>query len=126
MDRTKQYPILTLDEGWEIARNGQPQEGTVLSEAEIVTVYNGDTFVITTTLPKEPIRSAALRITAKQILVKLFLDDTYVYGYGEELHKQGRMLKRGFLTVPLPEGWEGKTTDAVLLSIAPVLLTMPN
>ena len=109
LDREKRYPILTLDEGWVITRNGETLEEKPLSELHLSKVRNGDVFLMETTLPEDAVLSAALRITVKQAWMQVSLNGEPFYEYGEDLYAQGRMLKRGFLIVPLPSDYEGGT-----------------
>ena len=130
LDRKKLYPILTLDEDWQVTRNGTTLQTLPLSRNHLEAVHNGDVFVMETTLPEEEILSAAIRLTIKQAQTTVFLNDVQFYEYGEALHAQGRMLKRGALTIPLPAGWQGgtlkirlKATEAQAFSIlGPVIL----
>ena len=119
LERKKQYEMLTLDEGWVVTRNGQTLEGTSLSAVSLGAVQNGEFIELSTVLPEKDITSAALQITIKQAVTELFLDGELFYEYGGDLRSQGRMLKRGFLTVTLPHDWQGKTLTMRLLVAEP-------
>lgn len=130
LDRPRRYALVTLDEDWVVTRNDEAPKTETLSALSLGTVHNGEVFEMRTTLPKESIRSAALRITIKQAVTEMFLDGKRFYVFGEERHKEGKMLKRGFLTVPLPTGWEGKelairlcaTESKAFSGLGPVIL----
>ena len=45
LDRKKLYPILTLDEDWQVTRNGTTLQTLPLSRNHLEVVHNGDVFV---------------------------------------------------------------------------------
>ena len=118
-DRAKKYPILTLDEGWQVTRNGAALQALPLSRNHLETVHNGDVFTMETTLPEEEMLSAAIRITVKQAQTTVYLNDEPFYEYGEALRAQGKMLRRGVLTIPLPANWQGGTLKVRLQATEP-------
>ncbi len=108
LDIPQRYEKTPLDSGWEYTERGISRGLISLSRTELPDVREGDTYEIERVLPDTHLPTPAIMITAKQAILEISLDGEEIYRYGRDLHGEGRMLKRGFFIVPIPEDYGGK------------------
>ena len=108
LNRADRYPVYTLNNGWEILKNGIDWPGDSLPGIEMNRVKRGEVWEIKTTLPREDIPGATLYFRTLQAVVDVEMNGTRIYTYGHDLYEEGRMLKRGFCMVALPAGYMGQ------------------
>lgn len=108
LNRRQRYPVYTLNDGWQIEKNGTLLPSESLLEPDMFRVKDSEVWTITTTLPLENIPGATLYFRTLQAVVEVELDGTEIYSYGRDLHESGKMLKRGICMIPLPQGFMGK------------------
>lgn len=119
LDQTPRYPVQTLNEGWIVTHNGRDISGERLDRTRFSDVRIKDTATLETALPEENIPGAALFFRTLQSAVEVELDGEIIYSYGQDLHEEGRMLKRGLCMANLPAGYEGKTVIIRFMATEP-------
>ena len=120
LNRTQRYPVYTLNEGWQIRRNGALLPADSLLEPDMSRVGDNEVWTITTKLPLENIPGAALHFRTLQAVVEVDVEGEEIYSYGRDLYEQGRMLKRGICMVSLPHGYMGKTVTIRFTATEPL------
>ncbi len=101
--------IIALTDGWSITYNGESKNDISLSEADIPVADTGDTFILVHSLSDYRIKSACLQIKTVHATFQVYLDDELIYDFSSNLYKEHRMLPMGYVYVPLPDTYPGKT-----------------
>ena len=110
LSREEEHPVLTLDEGWFITRNGEPLEEDTLTKIDTGIVMYGEVFTLSRTLPDEHVwPSACLWFRNLHTMATLELDGEAFYSSGAEQFAEGKMVGRLICNAELPADWEGKT-----------------
>ena len=120
LNRTQRYPVHTLNEGWQIRRNGELLPADSLLEPDMSRVGDNEVWTISTKLPLEHIPGAALYFRTLQAVVEVDVEGEEIYSYGRDLYEQGRMLKRGICMVSLPHDYMGKTVTIRFTATEPL------
>ena len=110
LSRSEEHPVLTLDEGWLVTRNGERLEEDTLTGIDTGIVMYGEVFTLSRTLTEENVwPSACLWFRNIHTMATVELDGEEIYSSGAEQFAKGDMVGRLICNAVLPAGWEGKT-----------------
>lgn len=101
--------IIALTDGWNITYDGNTKNDISLEEAALPVANTGDTFIFVHKLQDYGIRSACLQIKSIHASFKVYLDGKLIYDYCSDLLKEKCIIPMGYIYVPLPDDYAGKT-----------------
>lgn len=101
--------IIALTDGWSIVYDGGSKDDIALSKADIPVADTGDTFILMHELSDYGIRSACLQIKTVHASFQVYLDDELIYDYASDALKAHRIIPMGYVYVPVPDNYPGKT-----------------
>lgn len=121
---------IVVADNWSVTVNGNLQEESRLSEVFFPVTNIGDNAELTTVLPDNTLKRPVMRLWIYHSIVRVYVDDELIYSYGEQLHKDGKMVGNGMHWIDLPDNCSGKkvkicfdvTEDAAFSSINPIYL----
>lgn len=125
------HPLVQLDSGWTISRDGKSHPIESLSTASIGLANKGDVITISTILPFiEDIPQATLEFRSLLSTVDVYIDNVLVYSCGYDYSIKNLMLPKYHHFVPLPNDSYGKelrivfsaTEDNAFSSFSPFYL----
>lgn len=123
------YPVIDLNEGWQLSRNGEEPIETALKGYVTGDYPKGETFTLTRTLPNDTVHpSGCIYFRNLHAAVTVLIDGEELYTSGIEKYKKGLMVGRLLCYVPLPEDYSGKeltisieaTRDDAFYGLGPV------
>ena len=110
LNRREQYPVLELDAGWQVVRNGAVLEENALTAIDTGPVRKDETFELSRVLEEENVwPTACLFFRNLNTAETLMLDGEEIGSSGETRYAQGRMVGRLVCYVRLPEDWRNRT-----------------
>jgi len=90
-----------LDSNWSVKCGDLETEGPRLSDINLGHLKKGDTLVLSTYLPKEPVPSGALMFRSLLSTVSVKIDEKLVYEYGQDYFEKGLMIPKHYNFVPI-------------------------
>ena len=96
--------MVEQDQPFDIILDGQEYHGIPLQEFSVPLLKAGQEITYSSRL-KGALKSPALRILLTHSSARVFLDDTLIYEYGQD---KSLMYGYGYLTIPLPQDYEGR------------------
>ena len=108
------YPLVQLDSGWTISRDGKSHPIESLSTASIGLANKGDEISVSTTIPYiGNIPQTTLEFRSILSTVDVYIDDELIYSYGYDYTINNLMLPKFHHFIPLPKHSDGKTIEIV-------------
>ncbi|MBQ6733728.1 MAG: GGDEF domain-containing protein [Lachnospiraceae bacterium] len=108
--RKEMHPVLELDAGWQVERNGSLLPEDTLTKIATGDVGKEESFTLTRVLTEENVwPSAALFFRNLHTAAVVSLDDEVIYTSGTDRYAQGKMVGRLLCYVEMPADWEGRT-----------------
>lgn len=97
--------LVEQDQPCDLSLDGQPCPAVSLKDFSYPLFQAGQEICYSMKL-KGSVRTPALRLLVTHSTVRVFLDDTLLYEYGQDKHL---MYGYGYLSIPLPQDYEGRT-----------------
>jgi diguanylate cyclase (GGDEF)-like protein len=113
---SSRYDLVQLEEGWTVSRGEERHTPPQLSRASIGIMNKGDTVTLQTTLPTKGVVPACIEFRSILSTVDVYVDGDQVYSYGHDLAKQNKMLPKYIHFVPVPDDYQGKKIEIVMVA----------
>lgn len=105
-----QFELVQLDNGWTISRDNESWDPDSLTNPRRSTgaINKGDVIRLKHILPDSHLNPTTISFKTTLSSVKVFVEDSLIYSFGDEYVESGRMLPKMHNFVQLPSGFQGK------------------
>ncbi len=113
---SSRYDLVQLEEGWTVSRGEEHHIPPQLSKTSIGIMNKGDTVTLQTTLPTKGVVPACIEFRSILSTVDVYVDGEHIYSYGHDLAEQNKMLPKYIHFVPVPDDYQGKKIEIVMVA----------
>lgn len=108
------YERIKINSSWEIKYQDHTYYCDSLSQQSLPSVKKGEHIEISTILSEYPFEQAILDFVTHCSVIKVYIDHTLIYEYGEKEALNGGLVGSGNMYVPLPENYAGKNLTIII------------
>ena len=107
-EREYNYPIVELNDGWDVIVNGETINDQHLSDIEVGVQNPGDKVTLSKVIPYDEIMSPAVYYRSALMQMSSTVDGGYAINYGREEAEAGKLIPKNGNYIPLPDDFPGK------------------
>ena len=104
----KNSTIISIDKDVSFQWNQEEKKIVDIGEYSFDAPHRGEQITLEKVLPDKDIVHPVLVLELYHCVVDVYIDETKIYSYGQELYTKKKVLGHEFLRIPLPENFQGK------------------